>query len=120
MNLDDLAAHGFELVTEWILKGPKIGPRTFDWKDDSGWLYAFVIKDQVQYIGLTTRVLRSRMSDYSHITNSQTVRIRELIFAALSGGESVLVYGLKQRNETELKAHETRLLNQFRPPWNRA
>jgi hypothetical protein len=52
------------------MKGPKIGPLSFDWKDHGGWLYAFVVDGEVKYIGLTGRVLRGRMDDYSHIPNS--------------------------------------------------
>src|SRR5579859_5349630 len=70
--LEELIELGFEPVTEWVMKGAKIRPRTLDWKDHGGWLYAFVVDGEVKYIGLTSRVLRSRMDDYSHIPNSQT------------------------------------------------
>ena len=63
--LERLIQFGFEPVTEWVMKGSKIGPPSFDWKEHSGWLYAFVVDGEVKYIGLTERVLRSRMSDYS-------------------------------------------------------
>ena len=77
MDLKELVQIGFEPITEWVMKGEKIGPRTFDWQDHGGWLYAFVVNDEIKYIGLTDRVLRSRMSDYSHIKNSQTTGLRE-------------------------------------------
>jgi len=69
--LESLIELGFEPVTEWVMKGPKIGPRSFDWKDHGGWLYTFVVDGKVKYSGLTDRVLRGRMSDYSHIKNRQ-------------------------------------------------
>jgi len=117
--LDELIREGFEPITEWVLKGARIGPKSFDWKDQSGWLYAFVIEGDVKYIGLTTRVLRSRMSDYSHIRNSQTDEKRALVLNALSNGKRVLVYGLKHRDEGTLAAAEARLRAQHRPSWNR-
>jgi len=59
--LDELIRQGFEPVTEWVTKGNKVGPRTFDWPNHGGWLYAFVVGGDVKYIGLTDRVLRSRL-----------------------------------------------------------
>lgn len=117
--LDELTKEGFEPITEWVLKGTRIGPKSFDWPDHSGWLYAFVIDGEVKYIGLTTRVLRSRMSDYSHIKNSQTDDKRALVLEALSKGRRVHVFGLKHRDETTLAAAEARLRALYRPPWNR-
>lgn len=116
--LDELRQRGFELVTEWVLKGDRIGPRSFDWTDHGGWLYAFVVNGEVRYIGLTTRVLRSRMSDYSHINNSQTDRLRELIRNELAAGNIVQVFGWRQSDRTILESEETRLRNIHRPPWN--
>jgi len=46
--LNELIGQGFEPVTEWVMKGDKIGPRSFDWKDHGGWLYAFVIDGDVK------------------------------------------------------------------------
>jgi hypothetical protein len=117
--LNELIAQGFEPITEWVLKGDRIGPRSFDWKDHSGWIYAFVIDGDVKYIGLTTRVLRSRMSDYSPIRNAQTDRIRALVLDALSSGKCVEVFGLRQRDEVVLATEEARLRMLHRPSWNR-
>ena len=107
-------------VTEWILRGGKIGPPSFEWRDHSGWLYAFVVDGELKYIGLTDRVLRSRMSDYSHRWDSQTVRLRDLIIAELAGGRAVDVFGWKQRDRKVLVAEDGRLRLKYRPPWNRA
>ena len=117
--LDELVQFGFALVTEWVLKGDKIGPRSFDWTDHGGWLYAFVVEGDVRYIGLTSRVLRSRMSDYSHIQNSQTDRLRELIRGELISGRAVQVFGWRQRDQAILESEEARLRAVHRPPWNR-
>lgn len=117
--LESLIQFGFEPITQWVMKGPKIRPHSFDWKDHSGWLYAFVVDGQVKYIGLTDRVLRSRMSDYSHITNSQTTKLRERITAELLAGRQVHVYGWKQRDKAILEKEELRFRAEHRPPWNR-
>ena len=117
--LDELIKEGFEPVTEWIRKGDRIGPKSFDWADHSGWLYAFVVEGEVKYIGLTTRVLRSRMSDYSHNRNSQTDDKRALVMEALSAGKQVHVFGRKHRDEVTLVTEEARLRALHVPSWNR-
>ena len=117
--LEDLTQFGFEPITEWIMKGDKIGPRSFVWKDHGGWLYAFVVDGEVKYIGFTNRVLRSRMMDYAHIKNSQTTRLRELIVAELMAGRTVKVIGWKEFNKETLVAEEKRLRALCGPPWNR-
>jgi hypothetical protein len=116
---DDIVQFGFEAVTQWIIKGEKIGPASFKWLDHSGWLYAFLVEEEVRYIGLTDRVLRSRMGDYSHINNSQTNRLRGLIRGELEAGRVVDVFGWKQRDINILKIEEVRLRATYRPPWNR-
>lgn len=117
--LEELIELGFELVTEWVMKGAKIGPRTFDWKDHGGWLYAFVVDGEVKYIGFTSRVLRSRMGDYSHIQNSQTTRLRKIIIAELAAGRSVEVFGKREFSNDVLVAEEARVRTIYWPPWNR-
>jgi hypothetical protein len=117
--LNNLITLGFQPVTEWVLKGDRIGPASFDWQDHGGWLYAFVVEGEVCYIGLTDRVLRSRMSDYAHIKNLQTTRLRELITAELKAGRSVQVYGWKEGGKDALIAEESKLRAKYRPPWNR-
>lgn len=84
--LEELIRIGFEPITEWVMKGDKIALRTLDWKQNGGWLYAFVVNDEVRYIGLTNRVLRSRMDDYRDQKSSQTMRLREAISAELNDG----------------------------------
>jgi len=116
--LDDLVQPGFEPVTQWVMKGERIGPASFKWQDHGGWLYAFVVDGEVKYIGLTDRVLRSRMSDYSHIKNSQTDRLRGLIVHELTAGRIVDVFGWKQRDVDILRVEEARLRATYHPPWN--
>jgi len=117
--LDDLIQLGFEPITEWVIKGTRIGPASFSWQDHGGWLYAFVVDSEVKYIGLTDRILRSRLSDYSHIKNTQTDRLRELIFGELKAGRAVQIYGRKEANKNHLVAEEFRFRVAYRPFWNR-
>jgi hypothetical protein len=118
-TLDELTRFGFEAITHWVLKGEKIGPFSFEWQDHGGWLYAFVVDGDVKYIGLTDRVLRSRMSDYAHIKSSQTERLRGLIVQELEANRTVHVYGWKQKDTNTLKTEEARLRQTYSPSWNR-
>ena len=117
--LDDLLQFGYQPVTEWVMKNEKVRPASFTWKDYDGWLYAFVVDGEVRYIGLTDRVLRSRMSDYTHMKHTQTARLRGLIAAELEAGRRVQVFGWKQNSKAVLFAEEERLRAKYRPPWNR-
>jgi len=59
------------------------------------------------------------MSDYAHINNSQTNRLRELIISELKAGRLVEVYGWKEGNRDVLIVEESKLRARYRPPWNR-
>jgi hypothetical protein len=114
--LDDLQKHGFVLVTEWVRKGEKLALKSLGWPDHGGWVYAFVVEGEVRYIGMTNRVLRSRMDDYRHIDNEQTSRLRRHIAAELDAGRSVEIYG--QKNSSPI-ADEAKLIAACQPEWNR-
>ncbi|HVA29626.1 MAG TPA: hypothetical protein VNF68_15695 [Candidatus Baltobacteraceae bacterium] len=117
--LEDLLALGFEPITNWVLKGSRIGLESLAFEENGGWLYAFVVDGDVKYIGLTTRVLRSRMDDYAYIHNSQTDRLRSLIMTELQAGRAVQIYGSKQSDAATLAAEESRLRALHNPDWNR-
>ena len=96
MNADNslkaLVAEGFEPVTRWRWHDERIKLASFDWPDAAGLLYAFVVRNKVMYIGKTDRLLRERMSDYSHNTGEQPARIRDLIAGKLRGKRPVHIY----------------------------
>ena len=97
----------------------QIKPSSTAWDNHGGWLYAFVVDGEVKYVGLANRVLRSRLDEYTHMKNSQTVRLRGLIAVELAAGRPVQIYGWKQSNKAMLFAEEERLRGKYRPPWNR-
>jgi hypothetical protein len=114
---DDLHQLGFKLITEWISKKDKIGLSNLRWEDHSEWLYSFVVDRDVKYIGMTERVLRSRMDDYRDLKNTQTTRLREHITAELAAARTVQIFGRKERDP---KAEEAILRAKYRPVWNHA
>jgi len=119
--IDSIISDGFEPITRWIIKNGKIKPESLEWKDTSGWLYAFVVDEkELKYIGLTTRVLRSRLSDYSYISEEQCKHKRELIKSELDKGRTVSIYGKRMKEEEDnLHGEEERLRRELEPPWNR-
>ncbi len=114
--LDELFGLGFEQVTEWIRDGAKIRLADLSWQEHGGWIYAFTVDEEVKYIGMTDRVLRSRMDNYRDAKHEQTSRLRELILAELSTGRRVQIYGRRQRSP---RVEETSLIAHYRPSWNR-
>ena len=110
---------GFEPITEWEIRNERIKPRSLAYKEHGGWVYAFAVEGLVKYVGLTNRVLRSRLSDYSYITESQPKRLRSLIRSELESGNAVLIYGKRERDESALLREEARLRVKYELEWNR-
>lgn len=117
-SVDELTSLGFRPLTEWLMRGQKVKAAN-KWKDASGWLYAFVVNTDVRYIGMTERILVSRIDDYSYIKSSQTVHKRQLVMSELVAGNRVWIYGLQVPDAEVLKIEELRLRKLFNPPWNR-
>ena len=117
--LEQLTSQGFEKVTKWVLHNDRIKLASLDWPETSGWLYAFVAEDRdVKYIGLTERILRSRMDNYRDSKEEQGMRIRGLIMADLQSGKDVYVYGRRQAGSHDLHKDEIRYRRELDPPWN--
>ena len=117
--LEVLVAEGFKFITEWIWREGKIRLASLDWQENGGWLYAFVVNGKnVNYIGLTERILRSRMDNYRDKTGEQGERLHELIKAELYAGNSVSIYARELSDSNELLSEELRLRNEFKPIWN--
>jgi len=118
--IDSITIEGFEPITRWIIKKGKIKPESLHWEEAISWLYAFVVDEkELKYIGLTTRVLRSRLDDYSYITEEQCERMRALIMSELEKGRTVSIYGKKVEEGIDLFSEEARLRSELSPPWNR-
>jgi hypothetical protein len=119
-TLQNLLAEDFEPITDWILDGDRIRLASLDWAETSGWLYAFVVEGSfVEYVGLTTRILRSRMDNYRDGKVDQNARLRGLISEALSEGKRVTIYGKRNPDLRRLEAEEFRLRKAWTPGWNR-
>lgn len=116
---DKLLGSGFQPITEWVRKGDRIKPGTLEWKDSSGWLYAFVVGEEVRYIGLTINALRSRLDQYSYRVGEQGKRVNRLIASEIDSSNAVMIAGCSDIEPDDLEAEENRLIGEFRPSWNR-
>jgi len=118
-SLKALVAEGFEPVIRWRWHEERIKLASFDWPEHAaGLLYAFVSRDKVMYIGMTAGILRGRMSDYSHNTGEQPARIRGLIACKLRSKRPVHIYRRYEKDTSQRLREETRLIQDFDPPWN--
>ena len=102
-----------------MIRNEKLRAADLKWQDHGGWLYAFVVNDDVRYIGLASRVLRSRLDDYTHMKHEHSSRMRDAIFAEMTAGHSVKKWGLKEPDPTTLQSKELELRTKYSLPWNR-
>ena len=119
MSRKFLEDFGFNLIATWLIDGARIKPLSLDWQDQSGWLYAFVVGEEVMYVGQTGRVLRSRLDDYSYITEEQLTRIRSNLHHQIEAGKIVEILGWKCGEKTQRDEEEETLICEVDPPWNR-
>ena len=119
MSRKFLKDFGFNLIATWQIDGARIKPSSLDWQDPSGWLYAFVVGEEVMYVGQTGRVLRSRLDDYSYITGEQPTWIRSNVQRQIEVGKIVEILGWKCGEKTQREKEEETLIFEIDPPWNR-
>lgn len=118
VTLDKLVSEGFNYLTSWRLSEGKIRA-TGPIRTKSNLVYAFVVDQEVKYIGLTSRIMSSRLDDYRDQKHEQTTRIRELIKGEINARKTVAVYVIHVPDLDRLEIEEDRLIEAFCPPWNR-
>ena len=116
-GLAELSILGFERVAKWTLHNETIKLDSLAWKDNAGWIYAFVTSVRIRYIGIATTILRSRMDNYAHLADD---RVRPLIKATLASGTEVEIFGVRRRgiSKGDLEEEELGLITEFKPDWN--
>lgn len=75
---------------------------------------AIVVDGKVQYIGITTSVLRSRLDGYSYQSND---RVADEIMRLLKRNINVEIFGIKKPNSEKqgLEKEESRLIKELDP-----
>jgi hypothetical protein len=135
---DALLTIGFRDIGAWIstnddqgieyrLDGPNIGPNTL-LLNEANALYAFVVGEQVKYIGKTARTIRERLAGYRHPHQRQRTnwRCNAKIRQVLKDNEVLRIFIFNPIShlrygdfDTNLAAAlEDSLIAEFNPPWN--
>lgn len=121
----NLLSYGFKVTGQWTLTEDGI------WLDGSPpvepGVYAFVLDEQIVYVGLTQTALKTRMGHYrrGHSNQKTSARVKGLIQRSLTEGREVVVLtcvpgeldwnGLSLQLAPSLEASLIRLIH---PPWN--
>jgi len=113
----ELSNLGFQQLSVWEIRNGKAKPKTTEWDDVSGWIYAFVAEDEVKYVGIATTILRSRFDGYSYQINDT---VGSKILALLRSGVEVQIWGTRRSmaSKEQLQPEESRLIAELSPQWN--
>ena len=131
-QVKELEKFGFVNVGRWYFNGK--GSLSFEISKmgRKRVLYAFVIKDEVKYIGSCQEIkttFKERMKRYKYKQGAGTnKRIRKKIESVLNKGEEVKIYAFspptnlkfKELNIDLVRGLEYPLIEKFNPEWNKA
>lgn len=127
-NFERLKNIGFSHAGEWQLVDGSLRLQLDRYANARNILYAFVIADQIMYIGKTVQNLSARMAGYRSPgpTQSTNIKNNNYISTALGKGNSVLIYVLPDNGllhyggfHINLAAGlEDSLIRELLPPWN--
>ena len=117
----------FKPVGQWVIKNDSIFPEISDFNDEKDVLYAFIVLNEIKYIGKTSRLLKQRLKKYIKPSKTQRTNIRnnQHIHKTLLSGNAIIIYALKNNNK-EYKgfklslpaALEDSMIQTFQPEWN--
>ena len=119
MSLESIKDYGFVYFTDWTFSYGRIRLKSLEGDDKAGCLYVFVIRDEVMYVGQTSRLVRERMDNYRDGMKEQNSRIRELIKDALLAGEVVQIWKRVSKDDELRNEEEARVRDELAPAWNR-
>ena len=119
---------GFKRIGRWVMEQGDLSLEMDAAQDGRNVLYAFMVDDEVKYIGKTVRSLRARLYQYLRPgpTQSTNIRNRANILAALEAGRSVHIFALidngsRHVGEFHLNVAaglEDSLIDKLGPAWN--
>ncbi len=121
-----LSSAGFSEVGHWQEQAGKL-KLSCEWSQQSHLVYAFVIGDHAQYLGVTTRTFGERMRGYSaaHKTQPSNVKIRDLMLKSLTAGQEIDIFAVvpdpiscQGWNIEPAVSLENWMIRNFDLPWN--
>ncbi len=126
--MDDLLRIGFRHIGNWELNAKGLKLALEDLQEASPALYAFVVDEEVKYVGKTKRTLGQRLYGYCKPGPTQRTneRIRDEIVDALRNGKKVGVLGFPDPGTERLGPFRVNLaagleddiIAQLHPDWN--
>jgi hypothetical protein len=131
-NLDSLSTLGFQHVGDFHLEEGKVRFTLNSHKDSRG-AYAFVVSENVRYIGVTESTMYQRMNGYRNpgptqetnkrinpmIIQAQHVQIHFLPDSEISEFVTIIRRSDSQHQiPTDMRTLERFLISLFRPEWN--
>lgn len=126
--MKDLIDIGFQTVGAWDLGPQGIELRLESMKHASPALYAFVVREDVRYVGKTARPLQRRLYNYLKPGDTQltNIRVRQLILQTLGAGDPVSIMAFADAREQRIGRFllnlpaglEDDIIRQLRPAWN--
>jgi len=133
-DLKEIEELGFEHTGEFFVNQGKVEFRLTRYRDDSG-IYAFIVGQNVAYIGTTDNTLKNRMNQYRNPDSSQQTNKR--INSRIAASQEVQIYfvpesrvsefativrrgNVERQIQTDMKTFERVLISMFKPEWNLA
>jgi len=122
MTISSLTDNGFLFVGAWVSIDSK--PHKAPWIKYQSGLYAFVLLDEVVYVG-KAKVLHRRLRNYSRRAFRDLVRAKRHAHTSISDGVAsgveVHVYAkiMEDADDFALFEAESTLIKELHPIWNR-
>ncbi len=119
---------GFEPAGHWKLEDGSLRCALHAFADTSRVLYAFMLGDEVMYIGKSTMTLRKRMYGYERPGTSQRTNVRNnsYIHEKLEGKQQIEVFVFPPLEKQMYRGYtinvaaglEDSVIERFQPKWN--
>ena len=127
--LSRILESGFVEVGRWEMCDGKLMCNLVKEQTSYNVLYAYIVGDEVLYVGKTTSRLRDRMYQYQNPGRSQrtNLRVNELLSKAVSDGKEIRVFVLLDLGDMNYHGFhlnlgagiEDSVISQLRPKWNK-
>jgi len=126
-NIQQLIDINFKYLGNWFFHDDELD-NTIQNTDITNFLYAFVIDDNIQYIGKSTQSIKKRFAGYKKPGKSQTTNIKnnKNIKDTLKNNQEIKIYIFNDNsplrygkfNINLAAGLEDSLINSIKPPWN--
>ncbi len=127
--LSRILESGFVKVGRWEIHEGKLMCNLVKEQTSFNVLYAYIVDDEVLYVGKTTIRLKDRMYQYQNPDRRQktNLRVNELLSKAVSDGREIKVFALPDPGDMDYHGFhlnlaagiEDSVISQLQPTWNK-